>query len=669
MFHKLLIANRGEIACRIARTARRLGIATVSVYSEADAGALHVDLTDEAWPIGPASARHSYLCIDKLIETALRSGAQAVHPGYGFLAENPEFAERCVEAGLIFIGPSAQAMRLMGSKSSAKALMERAEVPTVPGYHGDAVDAASLMDAAKRVGFPLLVKASAGGGGRGMRVACDQKELASTIAAAEREAVASFGDGRLLLEKYLTRPRHVEIQIFADAQGNVVSFFERDCSMQRHHQKILEETPAPGLPVKLRGAMREAAIKAARVIGYVGAGTVEFLVKDDAFFFLEMNTRLQVEHPVTEMIAGQDLVEWQFRIACGEKLPLSQDELAMRGCAMEVRVCAEDPTHNFLPSIGVIEHFRPPAESSDVRIDSGVRAGDRVSEYYDSLLAKLVVWGSDRSEALTRLQKSLDTFELCGIATNLDFLRAIANHPGFAGGEYDTGFIERNLDALNLLPVITADDETTILAAGAAVWLADLRRRERDQATRSQDPWSPWAMTDGWRLRGRAQYELHLDAAGRKLSGKIETHSDGSFNLQMQNSSVAVSATETGDRMSLRLDGVKRELGIVRRDKGIVVILNGRNHPLNFVDLLSPNLNEFGRSSQLTAPLPARVTHVYVKVGDTVQKGAPLIVLEAMKMEITLTAPRDGAIERIRCIEGEMTTEGMELISLNEDES
>ena len=667
MFERLLIANRGEIACRVARTARRLGIRTIAVYSEADADALHVDLADEAWPIGPAPARDSYLSIDKLVEVARRSGAQAVHPGYGFLAENPEFAERCEQAGLIFVGPPSQAMRLMGSKAAAKALMERAGVPIVPGYHGDATDVAALTNAAERIGFPLLVKASAGGGGRGMRIVRAAADLVAAVAGAKREALASFGDESVLIEKYLTRHRHVEIQIFADAQGEVVSFYERDCSMQRYHQKILEETPAPGLSTRLRRAMSEAAIQAARAVGYVGVGTVEFLLRDEAFFFLEMNTRLQVEHPVTEMIAGQDLVEWQLRVACGEKLPLTQDELVMRGCAMEVRVCAENPARDFLPSVGEIRHLHAPRESPTVRVDTGVRRGDRITQYYDSLIAKLVVWGADRAATLRTLQSALDEFELVGVATNLDMLRGLAKHSLFASGEYDTEFVERHADALTMLAAPAESDETVILAAGVAAWLAEVRQRERERARDSGDRWSPWGIADGWRANASFYHDICFEMDGRKLTARVYPLSDGAFRLETPSISVVITAKQAGDRLSLRIDGVKRELGVVSRADGLVVVLAGRNYFLKFVEGLTASSREVVRDRRLSAPLPAKVTRVLAGAGDRVRKGAPLVILEAMKMEITLTAPRDGVIESVRCAEGEMTAEGVELIALAED--
>ena len=532
MFERLLVANRGEIACRIIRTAKLLGITTIAVYSRADADALHVELADEAWLIGPAPARESYLSIDTIIEIARRSGAQAVHPGYGFLSENAQFSESCARAGLIFVGPPASAMRLMGSKASAKALMERAGVPVAPGYHGDAKDVATLSEAAARIGFPVLIKASSGGGGRGMRVVREAGALPEAIAGAKREAQASFGDDRLLIEKYLSRPRHVEIQIFADTHGGCVSFLERDCSMQRRHQKILEETPAPNFSPELRRAMRQAAVEAARAVGYIGAGTVEFLVQNESFFFLEMNTRLQVEHPVTEMIAGQDLVEWQLRVASGERLPLTEGELRMRGCAMEARICAEDPARDFMPSVGEIAHLRSPRESGAVRVDTGVRRGDRVTHYYDSLLAKLIVWGVDRAEAMQRLRVALDSFELVGVSTNLDLLRALVADPKFQRGEYDTGFVEAEAARLAMPAAPTRNQEAIILTAATAAWLADQRRLDEASAAERGDPWSPWAMGDGWRIDGAGHHDIEFDLNARRLRAKIHPLAAGGFRLE-----------------------------------------------------------------------------------------------------------------------------------------
>jgi 3-methylcrotonyl-CoA carboxylase alpha subunit len=669
MFERLLIANRGEIACRVIRTAKRLGIRTVAVYSEADAGALHVDLADEAWLIGPAPARESYLSIDKIIEIARRCGAQAVHPGYGFLSENAQFSESCARAGLIFVGPPASAMRLMGSKASAKALMERAGVPVAPGYHGEATDVATLSEAAARIGFPVLIKASSGGGGRGLRVVREAGALPEAIAGARREAQASFGDDRLLIEKYLSRPRHVEIQIFADAHGGCVSFLERDCSMQRRHQKILEETPAPGLSPEPRREMRRTAVAAARAVGYIGAGTVEFLVQNENFYFLEMNTRLQVEHPVTEMIAGQDLVEWQLRVASGEPLPLTQDELRMRGCAMEARVCAEDPSRDFMPSVGEIAHLRPPRESEAVRVDTGVRSGDRVTHYYDSLLAKLIVWGADRAEALRRLRATLEAFEIVGISTNLDLLRALVADPKFQRGEYDTGFIEAEGARMSMAPMPTRDEDAIILAAGAAAWLADLRRRDEASAAERGDPWSPWAMGDGWRIDGTGHHDIEFDLYARRLRARIHPLAAGGFRLETSSFSADVEAREHDARMRLRVDGAAREVGIVRRGEEIVVILSGRNYALTPVNPLKPPARTADLDQQLRAPLPARVTRIFVAQGEKVKKGAPLINLEVMKMEVALKAPRDGQIESILCAEGEWMPEGARLAALVEEEA
>ncbi|HEY8136555.1 MAG TPA: acetyl-CoA carboxylase biotin carboxylase subunit [Methylocystis sp.] len=669
MFERLLIANRGEIACRVIRTAKRLGITTVAVYSEADAGALHVDLADEAWLIGPAPARESYLSIDKIVEIARRSGAQAVHPGYGFLSENAQFSECCARAGLIFVGPPASAMRLMGSKASAKALMERAGVPVAPGYHGEATDVATLSEAAAGMGFPVLIKASSGGGGRGMRVVREAGALPEAIAGAKREARASFGDDRLLIEKYLSRARHVEIQIFADAHGGCVSFLERDCSMQRRHQKILEETPAPNLSPEPRREMRQAAVAAARAVGYIGAGTVEFLVQNESFYFLEMNTRLQVEHPVTEMIARQDLVEWQLRVASGERLPLTQDELRMRGCAMEARICAEDPTRDFMPSVGEIAHLRPPRESEAVRVDTGVRNGDRVTHYYDSLLAKLIVWGADRAEALWRLRAALEIFEIVGVSTNLDLLRALVADPKFQRGQYDTGFVESEAARLTMVPTPTRDEEAIILAAGTAAWLADQRRRDEASAAERGDPWSPWAIGDGWRIDGTGHRDIEFNLHARRLRARIYPLAAGGFRLETPAFTAIVEAREHDGRMRLRVDGVAREVGIVRRGGEIVVILSGRNSALTPVDPLRPPARAADLDQQLRAPLPARVTRIFVAQGEKVKKGAPLINLEVMKMEVALTAPRDGQIESILCAEGEWMAEGAKLAALVEEKA
>lgn len=664
MFHKILIANRGEIACRVMTTARRLGVATVAIYSEADAHARHVDLADEAWLIGSARAQESYLAIEKIVAVARQSGAEAIHPGYGFLSENPAFATACANAGLCFIGPPPEAMRLMGSKAAAKALMERAGVPILPGYHGEAQDLTLLAGVAEEIGFPILIKPSAAGGGKGIRIVERADALREACEGARREALASFGDDRLIIEKYVTRPRHIEVQIFADQHGEIVSFFERDCSIQRRHQKIVEETPAPRMNPPLRRAMAEAAITAARAVGYVGAGTVEFLVKDDRFYFLEMNARLQVEHPITEMISRQDLVEWQLRVACGERLPLTQQQLTMRGHSIEVRVYAEDPGRGFLPSAGAIAHLRQPREAEDVRVDAGVRQGDRITQDYDPLIAKLIVRGEDRAGALRRLESALAEYEIVGVASNLDLLRAIAAHPAFRAGDSDTGFIERSLDQLIAPASPTESEETAILAAGAAARLGDLRAKQAEEAAKSGDPWSPWAASDAWRIDGRGRQDIIFDRQGKSITLRAHALPDGSHHLETPTRTVLISAAETEDGMSLRVDGVLRRLRVVREDAGLVVVLAGRNHLLRYVDPLAPPHVETSGALQLTAPLPARVTRVLVGTGDFVKKGAPVIVLEAMKMEIVLTAPNDGVVAGIRYAEGDAAPEGAELVVL-----
>ena len=661
MFRKLLIANRGEIACRVIATAHRLGIATVAVYSDADAQARHVALADAAWPIGPAPARDSYLNIDRIIDAARRAGAEAIHPGYGFLSENADFAEACAQAGIVFIGPPPAAIRAMGSKAAAKALMQRSGVPLVPGYHGEAQDAATLRDAAERIGYPVLIKASAGGGGKGMRIVERTDALDAAIESAQREAAASFGDDRLLIEKYLTRPRHIEIQVFADTHGNCVSLFERDCSIQRRHQKVLEEAPAPGMDPARRRAMGEAAIAAARAVGYVGAGTVEFIAEAGAFYFMEMNTRLQVEHPVTELITGQDLVEWQLLVAAGEKLPLSQDQLSIAGHAIETRIYAEDPARDFLPSIGRLEHLRQPREAGHVRVDTGVRQGDTITPYYDPMIAKLIVWGEDRTTALRRLAGALAEYEVVGVHTNLGLLRGIATHPAFARAELDTGFIARHPEVLAAADPEPGHARSAVLAAAAWAHLADLQTSGRAGA--SADPWSPWAAADGWRINGDSYHDMILLHDGRQLAVRAHPRPNGGFALDLPDGSVLAEAQEDADGMRLRLDGVQHRLRVIRRSEDLVVILAGNNHVLRPLDPLAPPGAETGGDDRVTAPIPGRITRVLVQAGDQVVRGAPLLVMEAMKMELTLSAPQDGTVESIRHSVGEMVQEGTELVT------
>lgn len=663
MFHKALIANRGEIACRIIRTARRMGIETIAVYSEADRDALHVRRADEAFAIGSAPASESYLSIDKLLEVARRSGAEAVHPGYGFLSESAEFAERCRRAGLVFIGPSPEAMRAVGGKAGAKTLMARIGVPTLPGFHGKAQDVRTFLDAAAQIGFPVVIKASAGGGGRGMRVVRSADELPPAMESARREALLAFGDGRLLIEKYLERPRHVEVQLVADSVGNVATFLERDCSLQRHHQKLIEETPGPKLAPELRRALRAAASEIARAAGYTGAGTVEFLVKDESFYFLEVNARLQVEHPVTEMISGVDLVEWQFRVAAGERLPASQDELRMQGSAIEARVCAEDPAADFRPSSGLIAHLSFPRESESVRIETGVQTGDRISPYYDSLLAKLVVWDEDRAAAVRKMQAALEEVELVGVASNLDFLRALVRGARFISGESDTGLV----DTVRKSPL--APDEATerwLLAAAVAAWRREAAEQARVMGAAQGEPWSPWAEPDAFRLAGVYETGLSFRHGEKTLTCRFGLCNGRDFWIETSCGRSVVSATFDAHRLALSLDKARRTFSIIRQPAGYVVIDRGRNYLFEWIDPLAPVAPPADREKSFVAPLPARVTRIFVKGGERVMKGAPILMLEAMKMEIPINAPDDGVIEEVLCNEGQSVQEGDKLVAMAE---
>lgn len=661
MFHRLLIANRGEIACRVMATARRLGVATVAVYSDADAKALHVERADEAFPLGAAPARESYLSIEKILAIARAAKAEAVHPGYGFLSENADFAESCAAAGLVFIGPPPRAMRLMGDKSRAKALMEENGIPVVPGFHG-AQDIASLTQAAERIGFPLLVKASAGGGGKGMRIVASPSGLRDAIEGAKREAMSSFGDDSVLLEKQLAQPRHIEVQIFGDALGGLVAFAPRDCSIQRRHQKIIEETPAPRLSPTLRQGLREAALAAARAVDYVGAGTVEFLVENDAFYFLEMNTRLQVEHPVTEMIAREDLVEWQLRAAAGEPLPKSQEQIETHGHAIEARLYAEQPSRGFLPSVGMLAHLRTPRADSSLRVETGVREGDAITPFYDPLIAKIVAWGEDRDAARLRLVGALREYEIVGVETNLHLLISILDNADFAGAEIDTQFLPRRSELLASTDgPLDERDENLILAAGAAAWLARLRAETR-MAT-------PLDSLDGWRMNGDASQKLAFAHAGRMIDVRIAPLQEERFRLETPTASLLVEARTSGSRIELRIDGVKRTLAVVMRERGFVVALDGRSHVLELVDALAPPCASDSAEHALSAPLPARVTQILASRGEEVKKGAPLVILEAMKMEIALAAPRDGRIAEIHPAIGDMVRQGETLVVFAEGEA
>ncbi len=667
MFDKILIANRGEIACRVIRTARSQGVATVAVYSEADADALHVTMADEAHMIGTASAQDSYLVADRIIQAALDSGAKAIHPGYGFLAENARFAADCDAAGIVFIGPPVAAIEAMGSKSAAKQIMSAAGVPLVPGYHEEDQSVERLRLAADAIGYPLLIKASAGGGGKGMRVVNDAADFDTALQGARREAKAAFDDDRVLLEKFLQGPRHVEVQVFADKHGNILHLFERDCSIQRRHQKVVEEAPAPGLSEELRSRMGEAAVSAARAIGYVGAGTVEFLLdRDGSFFFMEMNTRLQVEHPVTEMITGQDLVEWQLRVASGEKLPCRQQDLKINGHAIEVRIYAEDPMKDFLPSIGTLRHLRHPPESAHVRIDTGVREGDEVTMYYDPMIAKLIVWDQNRNNAVRRLQLALSDFQVVGVTANIGFLAALAAHPAFASAELDTGFIEHF--RADLFPETVAASDR-VLALACLNILLNRNQEACSSASLSNDPFSPWHGTHGWRLNSDNFHRLTFIDNGEQCSVTAHFRPDG-YLLELPGGDMLVSGCIDGNGdLSADLGGKRCRATVVRHAYDLIVMCDGRSHMLTIDDpSLAAGVNDEG-GGRLTAPMPGKVVAVLVAAGARVERGTPLIVLEAMKMEHAIKAPADGRVEKLPFAVGDVVGEGEELLAFVADGS
>jgi 3-methylcrotonyl-CoA carboxylase alpha subunit len=663
MFDKILIANRGEIACRVIRTAKRLGIRIVAVYSDVDAGALHVAMADEAYHIGPAPARESYLDAGRILDLAKKSGAQAVHPGYGFLSENASFAEACEESGIIFIGPPVEAIRAMGSKSAAKEIMGTAGVPLVPGYHGDEQDGKFLQSEADGIGYPLLIKASAGGGGKGMRVVSSSADFADALAGARREAMSGFGDDSVLLERYLTRPRHIEIQVFADNQGNVLHIFERDCSIQRRHQKIIEEAPAFGMNLQLRQKMGEAAVAAAKAIGYVGAGTVEFLLDEDtSFYFMEMNTRLQVEHPVTEMISGLDLVEWQLLVAAGGLLPLSQEQLAISGHAIEARIYAEDPAKEFLPSVGKLHHLRTPRESTHVRVDVGVREGGEVSIHYDPLIAKLIVWDSDRNAAIRRMKTALADFQVVGVTTNNGFLNNIFALPEFASGEVDTSFIERNREKLFPESIPASDRLLALAALQLMLKNSALRKKE---ALQSQDPFSPWHQTGGWRLNSDNYQQLHFIDSEQVVTVTAHYRPFG-FQLDLPGGSRFVQGEldEAGD-IFVDFAGTHIKATVIQKGAILTLLDQGKSHQLM---VHNPHLvdeqNEV-TAGRLTAPMPGKVVALIAAPGSRVERGAPLMIMEAMKMEHTIFAPSDGTVAEYCYPVGAVLNEGAELLIFN----
>lgn len=655
MFTKILIANRGEIACRVIATCQRLGIATVAVYSDADRNARHVRLADEAVAIGPAPARESYLRADAILDAARRTGAQAIHPGYGFLSENADFAQACAEAGIVFIGPSAAAIRAMGDKSAAKALMQQAGVPLTPGYHGDAQDPAFLREQADGIGYPVLIKASAGGGGKGMRKVEDSAAFTDALASCQREAQSAFGNAHVLVEKYVERPRHIEIQVFGDSHGNVVYLFERDCSVQRRHQKVLEEAPAPGMTPERRAAMGKAAVDAARAVNYVGAGTVEFIAGPDGdFYFMEMNTRLQVEHPVTECITGTDLVEWQLRVASGAPLPLQQEQLQINGHALEARLYAEDADKGFLPSTGTLRHLRLPAGSAHVRVDAGVEQGDAITPFYDPMIAKLIVWDVDRDAALRRMQQALAECEVVGVTTNAAFLRRLVMTDSFANAKLDTALIEREQAALAPRQG-TADPALWALAAVAAV------STEPAASVDARDPHSPWQARDGWRLGQRAARRLTLEQGGTQQVVAVEGHG-GSWSIEVDDTPVSATGRLLGERLALQVGETLHRARVVRDGSELYLFGSDGVQRVTLHDPVSEADQSVADAGSLVAPMPGRIVATLLAPGTQVVRGTPLLVLEAMKMEHTLQAPADGTVQGYRVKAGDQVADGAVLV-------
>jgi 3-methylcrotonyl-CoA carboxylase alpha subunit len=671
MFTKILIANRGEIACRVAATARRMAVKTVAVYSDADAGSKHVAACDEAIHIGGSAPKDSYLRWEKIIAAAQATGAQAIHPGYGFLSENEEFARACATAGLVFIGPPASAIKAMGLKAESKQLMEKAGVPLVPGYHGANQDPALLQAEADRIGYPVLIKASAGGGGKGMRAVDKAEDFAAALASCKREAINSFGDDAVLIEKYVQRPRHIEIQVFGDSHGNYVYLFERDCSVQRRHQKVLEEAPAPGMTPEMRAQMGLAAVAAARAVNYVGAGTVEFIVEqrdggEMNFFFMEMNTRLQVEHPVTEAITGQDLVEWQLRVASGETLPKAQDELRIMGHAIEARICAENPDNNFLPATGTLHVYGLPTcttfERSDnaVRVDSGVREGDSISPFYDSMVAKLIVHGATREQALARMDTALAQTHIVGLTTNVQFLRHVTTSPSFAQAQLDTALIPRE-------SAVLFNQEKVGLHMATAAMVADMLVSEASLAQQANvHGWiDPWAQRDGWRSHGASNREFMLEFHGEPHTALFTRLHDGGLQLTIDGNTAALRyAPMAGGALDVRYGDLRSTVHLYKKGEVAHVFTAQGATQIVAIDALAHAGEVHAEVGRLTALMPGKVVSFAVKAGDAVKKGQALAVMEAMKMEHTIAAPADGKVTELLFAPGDQVTEGAELLKL-----
>ncbi len=669
MFNKILIANRGEIACRIIKTAKKMGVLTVAVYSDADKDSLHVHMADEAIYIGASPSRESYLLGDNVIAAAVKTGAQAIHPGYGFLSENADFCRACATNGITFIGPPVGAIEAMGSKSAAKNIMEKAKVPLVPGYHGDDQSSTIIKKAADDMGYPVLLKATAGGGGKGMRQVWSEQEFEEGLAAAKREAMSSFGDDTMLVEKYLTQPRHVEIQVFCDNHQNAVYLFERDCSVQRRHQKVIEEAPAFGMNEELRAKMGESAIKSAQAIGYQGAGTVEFLLDiDGSFYFMEMNTRLQVEHPVTEMISGQDLVEWQLRVAAGETLPKTQQELVLNGHAFEARIYAEDPDNDFLPATGKLSLLQTPIESKHVRIDTGVRQGDEVSVYYDPMIAKLIVWDESREKALKRLSKALSEYRINGVTTNIDFLYNLATSKPFIEEDIDTSFIEKNNDLIFHDTKQILQNELPI----AALYLVlSIHKTAQQNAQQSNDPCSPWHNANAWRLNEAHTHKLILAHNNEEYNIEVEQKRQGTdayYLISINGEQFDCQGSLNEELITVNINGHRSQATVSCTDSNIS--LYRENGVFTFTHIKADCGQHENDDSHggLTAPMNGTMVSVLVKTGEHVSKDQPLLIMEAMKMEHTIKAPNDGTINEIFFEAGDMVDGGAELLAFSASE-
>ena len=662
MFSKILIANRGEIACRVIRTCRRLGIRTVAVYSEADADAQHVRQADEAYLIGGPRPADSYLRGDAVIAAAREAGAEAIHPGYGFLSENADFADAVAAAGLLFIGPSGASMRKMGSKAGAKELMAAAGVPVVPGYTGEDQSPNMLAREAARIGFPLMIKAAHGGGGKGMRVVHRLEDFIAQLESCQREAANAFGRDRVLLERYVASPRHIEIQVFADAHGHTLHLNERECSAQRRYQKVLEESPSPFLTPALRAAMGDAAVKAAQAIDYVNAGTVEFIVDPDGqFYFMEINTRLQVEHPVTELVTGLDLVEWQLRVAASEALPLTQDDIRQQGHAIEVRLYAEDPEAGFLPGSGRLERLALPEASPGVRIDAGVVEGDTVTIFYDPMIAKLIVHGADRMEALARLRDALARCDIAGPKSNIAFLERLVRHPAVTGGWIDTGYLDRHLDEFMPAPSLASTQQVALVAA-ELLWQ---EARARAQAGDGDEPDSPWAIADGWRLGHAGARPLAFAHLGQTWTALAHGHG-GRYRIELADEVHEVEdARLTGDLLGLRIHGQARRFRILRHGTRLTLHDGEQRTAVETVPAYRrTDMAEASGSGKIVAPMPGRVVLVKARPGDEVVAGQELLVMEAMKMELAVKASRDGVVADVRAAAGDFVEADTVLVAL-----